>query len=91
MGRKPVNTVKRTVSMHPDIIKEVREYTKKRTDEELKKESINFTFTNPKDFENGCFVDPNNIKDHWDEIMEVQNRKENFMEYYNMWNKNKKI
>lgn len=40
MGRKSVNTVKRTVSMHPDIVKEVREYAKIRTSQELKKESL---------------------------------------------------
>lgn len=38
MGRKKVNTVKRTISMHPSLIKDVRAYAKKRTQEELKKE-----------------------------------------------------
>jgi len=38
MGRKKVNTVKKTVSMHPSLIKEVRNYAKQRTIEELKKE-----------------------------------------------------
>ena len=38
MGRKKVNTVKVTVSMHPKLIKEVRAYAKQRTQEEQKKE-----------------------------------------------------
>ena len=37
-GRKKVNTVKVTVSLHPSLIKEVRNYAKQRTIEELKKE-----------------------------------------------------
>ena len=38
MGRKKVNTIKITVSLHPNLIKEIRAYAKKRTIEELKKE-----------------------------------------------------
>jgi len=37
-GRKKTNTIKRTISMHPSLIKEIRAYAKKRTQEELKKE-----------------------------------------------------
>ncbi|WP_295677310.1 hypothetical protein [uncultured Empedobacter sp.] len=40
MGRKTLNTVKKTVSMHPNIVEEVRGYAKKRTAEELLKESL---------------------------------------------------
>ena len=38
MGRKKTNTIKITVSLHPNLIKEVRNYAKQRTQEELKKE-----------------------------------------------------
>jgi len=38
MGRKKTNTIKVTVSLHPSLIKEVRNYAKQRTIEELKKE-----------------------------------------------------
>ncbi len=38
MGRKKTNTIKRTISMHPSLIKEVREYAKQRTKEEILKE-----------------------------------------------------
>lgn len=38
MGRKKTNTIKRTISMHPSLIKEIRAYAKTRTQEELKKE-----------------------------------------------------
>jgi len=38
MGRKKTNTIKRTISMHPSLIKEIRAYAKTRTAEELKKE-----------------------------------------------------
>lgn len=38
MGRKKVNTIKTTVSLHPNLIKEVRNYAKQRTIEEQKKE-----------------------------------------------------
>ena len=43
MGRKAKNTIKRMVSMHPSLVKEVRQYAKNRTDEELKKDSLNDT------------------------------------------------
>jgi len=39
MGRKPLNTIKKTVSMHPSLVKEVREYAKQRTAQEIKKEN----------------------------------------------------
>lgn len=38
MGRKPRNTIQRTVNMHPSLISEVRGYAKKRTDEIIKEE-----------------------------------------------------
>lgn len=38
MGRKPRNTIQRTVNMHPSLISEVRGYAKKRTDEIIEKE-----------------------------------------------------
>jgi uncharacterized spore protein YtfJ len=39
MGRKAKNTIKKLVSMHPSLVEEIRGYAKKRTDQELKKES----------------------------------------------------
>jgi hypothetical protein len=40
MGRKRKNTIQRTVNMHPSLIKEVRDYAKRRTSEEISKEAI---------------------------------------------------
>lgn len=39
MGRKQKNTIQKSVNMHPSLVKEVRNYAKIRTDEEIKSES----------------------------------------------------
>lgn len=38
MGRPKRNTVQKSVWMHQSLVKEVRNYAKKRTDEEISKE-----------------------------------------------------
>lgn len=43
--------------------------------------SIRFTFTNPKDFENGCVIDENSYK----HFVESKKKAELFKEYGDMW------